>query len=579
MSIFTKKRKSWNEYMEFSRLTDISQVGERAKERLMFLGINQDTLNHVKDAAHILLPYKAKIINQFYGNLQSVDHLKNIILQHSSIDRLRQTMERYLDQLLHAEVNQEYITTRIIIGQVHSRIHLTAEHFISAHHLLIQFMTSILMEKLNHKPHQMMQSVLAIQKLASYDQQLIVEVYMEETFKSFLFGVSDLLNHTTQLDTTKQLIVSMDKQMEESHSVTAATEEMSASIQEVASHAIRVAEGTDQAVQSADQSKVVIDSALDDIGQVGDVYYQVMSQVNHLDQEIEHTQEVVKIIRGIAEQTNLLALNASIEAARAGEHGRGFSVVAAEVRKLAEHTKEQISQITSNMDSLRKVSTQVIQQIKQTGDLVEQSVTGAQHAGEALTHIVSTMREISETTSQIAAMSEEQSAAVMDIAERNAIIHDHSTTAQVIAKETARIIYDLSSKMDEYRNSFFRINVKLNAKDLIRVAKTDHLLWKWKIYNMMLGIQTADSTQVMSHEACRLGKWYYSDLPSGIKNSSTYKELEQPHKEVHQFAEKAVECYGKGNMLSAGQALEKLEQASDKVIKLLSKLDGDLSIR
>lgn len=56
---------------------------------------------------------------------------------------------------------------------------------------------------------------------------------MEETFKSFLFGVSDMLNHMTQLDTTGQLIKGMDIQIEESHSVSAATEEMSASILEV----------------------------------------------------------------------------------------------------------------------------------------------------------------------------------------------------------------------------------------------------------------------------------------------------------------------------------------------------------
>lgn len=577
MSIFTKKTKSWNDYINFSRSTDISQIGNRAKERLVFLSINQDTLNHVREAAHILLPYKAELVNHFYENLQSIDHLKKIILEHSTIDRLRQTMERYLDQFLHGEINNEYIMTRILIGQVHSRIHLTAEHFISAHHLLIQLMTSILMEKVHHKPHQMIQMVLAVQKLAAYDQQLIVEVYMEETFKSFLFGVSDLLNHTTQLDTTKQLIVSMDKQIEESFSVTAATEEMSASIHEVANHAVRVAEGTDQAVQSADQSKEVIDDALDDIGQIGHVYHQVIEQVNQLDREIGQTQAVVKIIRDIADQTNLLALNASIEAARAGEQGKGFSVVASEVRKLAEHTKEEITRITSNMDSLSKVSTQVVQQIKQTGDLVEKTVTGAQHAREVITQIVSMMKEMSNSTSHIAAMTEEQSAVVTEITDRNSIIHDHSSSTQKVAEETARIIYDLSIKMDEYRNSFFGINVKLNSNDLVRVAKTDHLLWKWKIYNMLLGISKIDSNQVTSHESCRLGKWYYGDLPLFVKNSEAYKELEEPHKEVHSYAKMAVEHYEKGNLLGAEQSLELLEQASDKVILLLSKLEAHLS--
>lgn len=75
----------------------------------------------------------------------------------------------------------------------------------------------------------------------------------------------------------------------------------------------------------------------------------------------------MKIIKDIADQTNLLALNASIEAARAGEHGRGFSIVATEVRKLDEHTKEQISQITARMTSLQKVSNQVTQKIGDTG--------------------------------------------------------------------------------------------------------------------------------------------------------------------------------------------------------------------
>ncbi len=575
--MFTKRPKSWNEYMESSSSTDISQVGDRAKERLVFLGINQDTLIHVKEAAHFLMPYKTEIIDKFYEYLQSVDHLRNIILQHSTIDRLRKTMERYLDQLLQAELNQDYIMTRIMIGQVHSRIHLTAEHFISAHHLLIQIMTSILMEKLYHKPHQMMQTVMAVQKLAAYDQQLIVEVYMEETFKSFLFGVSDMLNHTTGLDTTKKLISGMDKQIEESHSVTAATEEMSASIQEVAYNAIKVAEGTDEAVQSAVQSKDVIDKALADIQQVGHVYEQVVEQVNQLDREIEHTQGVVKIIREIAEQTNLLALNASIEAARAGEQGRGFSVVATEVRKLAEHTKEQITQITSNMDSLRKVSNMVTQEIQRTGLLVEQSVTGAQSAGEELTSIVSTMQHINHATSQIAAMSEEQTSTVLDIAQRNSIIFDLSGHSQQVAKQTAEIIYILSKQMDEYRSTFFAINVKLSAKDLVRVAITDHLLWKWRIYNLLLGLEVIDSRQVVSYQACRLGKWYYGDLPPQVKNMPLFTQLEEPHKAVHQYAKQAVECYEKGDQAGAQEAFDQLEKASEIVITLLTQLKSELS--
>src|SRR5699024_6159126 len=231
----------------------------------------------------------------------------------------------------------------------------------------------------------------------------------ETTFKGFLHEISSMLNSLTELDITQDLIDSMEKQLMEAHSISAATEEMSSSIQDVSHHAVKVAEGTREAVESAESSQKVIDGALQDIEEVGKVYDVVMDDVHQLSDEIDNTHEVIDVIKEIAEQTNLLALNASIEAARAGEAGRGFAVVATEVRKLSEHTKEQIQQITANMNTLQSVSKHVTERIQDTGLRVEKSVSGSRQAGEELNNIIETMQSINEETTQIAAMSEEQS--------------------------------------------------------------------------------------------------------------------------------------------------------------------------
>lgn len=126
--------------------------------------------------------------------------------------------------------------------------------------------------------------------------------------------------------------------------------------------------------------------------------------------------------------------------------------------------------------------------------------------------------------------------------------------------------------MEEFRNHFFKTNVRLSNKDIIEVAKTDHLLWKWKVYNMLLGLETPDLEQVSSHETCRLGKWYYGNISAQFKDLPAFKQLEEPHQAVHQYAKQAVQYYIEGDVTGAEKAFEHLHKASDTVISLLSKL-------
>lgn len=94
-----------------------------------------------------------------------------------------------------------------------------------------------------------------------------------------------------------------------------------------------------------------LNSTVEELNQVLDSFSHVQSQGENLQERASEVRSIVNTVERIAEQTNLLALNASIEASRAGEFGSGFSVVATEIRELAEHSKGAVGDINSNLES------------------------------------------------------------------------------------------------------------------------------------------------------------------------------------------------------------------------------------
>jgi methyl-accepting chemotaxis protein len=204
-------------------------------------------------------------------------------------------------------------------------------------------------------------------------------------------------------------------QQTEIQHIVGAVKEMAGVVQDVTVSVTETADKSLQADDAAAEGKTLVVNTMGQITNLSGDIKTAADVIDRLRQETVSIGSVLDVIRGIAEQTNLLALNAAIEAARAGEQGRGFAVVADEVRTLASKTQSSTTEIREMIERLQSGSQKAVEMMaagtNQAGNAVVQA-SDASHALENITEIVSVIRD---RTNQIAAASEQQSAATRQI--------------------------------------------------------------------------------------------------------------------------------------------------------------------
>ncbi|MEK4698800.1 methyl-accepting chemotaxis protein [Solibacillus sp. FSL R7-0668] len=175
-------------------------------------------------------------------------------------------------------------------------------------------------------------------------------------------------------------------------------------IQQITTSVESQVEQNNQLIQEGRNQMDALSSQME---KVREIFTNVGVSIDDLQQDTREIQDFAKLIGAIADQTNLLALNASIEAARAGEHGKGFAVVAAEVRKLAEQSKQALEQIngkvTEIVQHMERVAASVLEEQK-TVDYTQQMSAETQQyfvrIEQSERQLADYMQKIQQTTEQ-----------------------------------------------------------------------------------------------------------------------------------------------------------------------------------
>jgi heam-based aerotactic trancducer len=328
------------------------------QKQIDVIQLTKDDLRYLKAFRHHVDLKIDDIVDSFYRSLGLEGSLIDIINQHSSVDKLKVTLRRHICEMFTGEIDATYFEKRKRIARVHVHIGLETKWYISAfQNLFLDFLR--LVQKSVVHPQDQFNTLAAISKILNFEQQVVLEEYeaVIEHMKTEMAVEKERIGRI--------IIASTENLAAISEETNAAFEELTAQSTEMISHTKGAMEVSALAEEQAMQGKDQLQQHAATMQNINTAVMHIACESEQLGEISREMGSIMDVVTNIANQTNLLALNAAIEAARAGDAGKGFGVVASEVRKLSEQTKESVTNVGQLLCTTNERTVQLMHSVEE----------------------------------------------------------------------------------------------------------------------------------------------------------------------------------------------------------------------
>jgi methyl-accepting chemotaxis protein len=272
-------------------------------------------------------------------------------------------------------------------------------------------------------------------------------------------GAQSISSSTSEiLATVSQHTVSASQQSAAIGETSTTMEELRTAAEQTARKAKEVAEQARSSAQVSEEGTQAVEAITRAMEETRDRVGAMAKDILMLSEQGQQIGEITATVNDLADQSNILALNASIEAAKAGEHGKGFAVVAAEVRNLAEQSKQATEQVRTILGDIQKATTSAVLATERGTKVVEESLGLTHRAGDGIRSLAGTIQDAALAAQQISASVHEQSVgmdqitqAVKDMSEGTAQFVAGAQQSQQAAEDLNNLSRQLTSLTERYQ--------------------------------------------------------------------------------------------------------------------------------
>ncbi len=350
--------------------------------------------------------------------------------------------------------------------------------------------------------------------------------------------------------------------------------------EELTNNIIEAASETENVYRKIEAAQNELTTIKDFSNQTIEASKEMQKDMDSLLEMIKRMNDVISGIDTISLQTSLLALNASIEAARAGEAGKGFSVVAEEIRGLAEETQQLTQNMVGFVESIKEASQKSVGSATETISILGTMTEKIENVWELNDENQNHVSKVNETMSSIAAVSEEISSSMTEMENQlresanfmNSVSDDLIKIVQPIVgiEETLDKTVKEMGVMTE--DAFFRSFHLENAEfaQYMASAITAHTTWIENMKKMVQG-RTMVPLQLDATK-CGFGHFYYAMTPNIPQVLPIWNALGDKHIKFHKYGEYVIQALNEGNHAKAQQIYQEAENYSKELISDMQRI-------